>query len=150
MLLIATITSAIISIITYGAFIIVWSFMVWMAVDAAKQDRFWWVAIIFGVPVVGVVVYYFTEKKHEYATAESHHIHKSETEAQHETSHKEHAHHRKEDAVEKMAHEEKHEEKQVEKSEDKKDHLEEKHTHEKKENKKEIIEEVVVEIKEEK
>jgi Ca2+/Na+ antiporter len=99
MLLIATITSAMLTLISYGAFTIVFSFTIWMAVDAAKQDRFWWVVMIFGVPFVGSAVYYFTEKKHEYAKAESHHIHESETESQHEVSHPHHEHHRKDDVA---------------------------------------------------
>jgi ABC-type nickel/cobalt efflux system permease component RcnA len=97
MILIATITSALMTLITYGAFIIVLSFMTWMAVDAGKQDRFWWVVMILGVPFIGGAVYYFTEKKHEYAKAESHHVHDSETESQHEVSHIHHEHHRKDD-----------------------------------------------------
>lgn len=97
MSLIGFITGILLEIITYGAFIVVFSFMAWMAVDAGKQDRFWWVVMIIGVPFVGSAVYYFTEKKHEYAKAKSHHIHDSETEAQHETSHEHHEHHRKED-----------------------------------------------------
>jgi hypothetical protein len=76
------------SFIVYCAYILVIAFMLWMAVDAAKQDRFWWVVIIFGVPVIGGAVYFFTEKKHEYAKAPVHHIHTSETEQQHEVSHK--------------------------------------------------------------
>lgn len=97
MSLIGFITGILLEIITYGAFIIVFSFMAWMAVDAGKQDRFWWVVMIIGVPFVGSAVYYFTEKKHEYAKVKSYHIHDSETEAQHETSHEHHEHHRKED-----------------------------------------------------
>lgn len=97
MILIATITSAMMTLVTYSAFIIVLSFMVWMAVDAGKQDRFWWVVMILGVPFIGGVVYYFTEKKHEYAKAPVHHIHESETESQHEVSHPRHEHHKKED-----------------------------------------------------
>ena len=97
MILISTITSALMTLITYGAFIIVLSFMLWMAIDAGKQDRFWWVVMILGVPFIGGAVYYFTEKKHEYAKAESHHVHASETESQHEVSHPHHEHHRKGD-----------------------------------------------------
>lgn len=94
------IVNAIINIIIYGACIIAGSFVIWMLVDAAKQDRFWWVVLILGVPFVGAAVYYLTEKKHEYAKAPSHHIHQSETEAQHETSHVHHNRHKKEHSVE--------------------------------------------------
>jgi hypothetical protein len=48
------------------------------------------VVLIIGIPFVGSGVYFFTEKKHEYAKAESHHIHDAETEAQHEASHQKH------------------------------------------------------------
>lgn len=90
------------TLIVYGACTIIIAFTLWMIVDAAKQDRFWWVVVIWGVPGIGPAVYYLTEKKHEYAKAPSHHIHESETEAQHETTHephKAHEHHRKEDIV---------------------------------------------------
>ncbi len=70
----------------YGAYLFFFSFTLWMMVDAAKQDRFWWVVVILGVPFIGSITYYLTEKKHEYAKAPSHHIHVSETEAQHERS----------------------------------------------------------------
>lgn len=126
MILIATIIGAMMTLITYGAFIIVLSFMAWMVVDAGKQDRFWWVVIILGVPFIGGVVYYFTEKKHEYAKAESHHIHESETEAQHEVSHPHHEHHRKSDVEQAViladeSHESKSEGKNESKKEDKKE-----------------------------
>lgn len=42
------------------------SFMLWMVIDAGKQDKFWWIAFILALPVVGAVVYFFVEKKHEY------------------------------------------------------------------------------------
>lgn len=84
--------AAVMTLIVYVAYIILIAYMVWMAVDAAKQDRFWWIVIIVGVPIIGSVAYYFTEKKHVYAVAPSHHIHESETEIEHETSHKKHAH----------------------------------------------------------
>lgn len=43
------------------------SFMFWMLVDAAKQDKFWWVAIMFVLPLIGSLVYFFVEKEREYA-----------------------------------------------------------------------------------
>ncbi len=115
------IVGIIVELFVYAAFIVVFSFSAWMIVDAAKQDRFWWIAIILGVPFVGVIVYYLTEKKHEYAKAPSHHIHESETEAQHETSHPHHEHHRKEDGEPAVllateSHESKHESKKEEKT----------------------------------
>ena len=75
-----------ITLVVYSAYIFVIAFTLWMAVDAAKQDRFWWIVLIIGIPFVGSGVYFFTEKKHEYAKAESHHIHESETESQHEST----------------------------------------------------------------
>lgn len=83
---ILTFFALITGVIFYCANVVLLSFIIWMAVDAAKQDRFWWMVLIIGVPIVGAGAYYFTEKKHEYAKVGSHHIHKSETEEQHETS----------------------------------------------------------------
>jgi hypothetical protein len=60
------------------------AFTVWMIIDAGKQDRFWWLTLIIGVPVIGAAAYYFTEKKHEYRSAPLHYVHISETEQQHE------------------------------------------------------------------
>lgn len=52
--------------IPYLVFLFVVSFIVWMVVDAAKGDMFWWVVFILGVPIVGAAIYYFVEKKHDY------------------------------------------------------------------------------------
>lgn len=101
------------TLIVYSAYILLIAFTLWMAVDAGKQDRFWWVVLIIGVPVVGSAVYFYTEKKHEYAKVESHHVHTSETEEQHEQAPKKHAHHKKE-VVQEVA------EKEEEKAEEKK------------------------------
>lgn len=89
----------IVTLIVYTAYILIISFTLWMAIDAAKQDRFWWVVIVVGVPIVGGSVYYLTEKKHEYAKAESHHIHESQTEREHEVTPSDHHHHRKGDVA---------------------------------------------------
>lgn len=43
------------------------SFILWMVVDAAKGDKYWWVVLIIGVPLIGGAIYFFVEKKHEYA-----------------------------------------------------------------------------------
>lgn len=43
------------------------SFILWMAVDAAKADKYWWIVLIVGIPLIGGIIYYFVEKKHEYA-----------------------------------------------------------------------------------
>lgn len=42
------------------------SFMAWMVIDAGKQDKFWWIVFILGLPFVGAIVYFFVEKKQEY------------------------------------------------------------------------------------
>ena len=77
---------AIFQLIVYGAWIVLISFTLWMAIDAGKQDRFLWIILILGVPAVGSVAYYYTEKKHEYSKKENNHVHTSETEQQHETT----------------------------------------------------------------
>lgn len=80
----AAIISMLLTMVVYSAYIMIISFIVWMAVDAGKQDRFWWIVLIVGIPIIGAVAYYYTEKKHEYAMLPSHHIHTSETEEEHE------------------------------------------------------------------
>ena len=47
-------------------YILAIAFMFWMAVDAAKHDRFWWIVIIIALPLVGAVAYYAVERKHLY------------------------------------------------------------------------------------
>ena len=84
--IVGMIVNAITLMVVYSAYIVLFSFIFWMIVDAAKQDRFWWVVIILGLPVVGSVVYFYTEKKHEYAKIASRHIHSGETEEQHEVT----------------------------------------------------------------
>lgn len=84
MLVFGLIMGALMTLVMYMAYIVVFAFTLWMAVDAGKQDRFWWIVLILGIPFIGSIVYYFTEKKHEYAKAEPHHVHDSLTESQHE------------------------------------------------------------------
>ena len=79
------------TVIVFACYVLVISFSVWMAIDAGKQDRFWWLTIIIGIPIIGAGAYYFTEKKHEYARAEIRNIHKTETEEQHEKAPKKRA-----------------------------------------------------------
>ena len=89
-----------VTFVVAACYMIMIAFTVWMMIDAGKQDRFWWVVLIIGIPFVGSAVYFFTEKKHEYAKAESHHIHDGETESQHETTPKKLAHKKKADHTE--------------------------------------------------
>jgi uncharacterized membrane protein (DUF485 family) len=100
MILFGIILGAFMTLVVYGAYILLIAFTLWMAVDAAKQDRFGWVVLIVGIPIIGGGVYYFTEKKHEYAKIESHHIHTSQTEAEHEKAPSDYHHHRKTDVIE--------------------------------------------------
>ena len=86
--LLGTVSGALIALIVTICYILVISFTIWMAIDAGKQDRFWWLTLVLGLPVIGPAVYYFTEKKHEYVKIPPHHIHKSLTEEQHETNHR--------------------------------------------------------------
>jgi uncharacterized membrane protein YeiB len=72
------------SVFVYVLYILAIAFTLWMVVDASKQDRFWWVVLIVGVPLVGPCTYFFVEKKHEYAKVPIKHVHKSETEEEHE------------------------------------------------------------------
>jgi NADH:ubiquinone oxidoreductase subunit 6 (subunit J) len=53
-------------VLVYVAYIVSLSFMLWMIVDAAKQDKYIWLAIMVALPVVGSIVYFFVEKEHEY------------------------------------------------------------------------------------
>lgn len=86
----ALILGALVSFVVYVAYILIISFTVWMMIDAAKQDRFWWLVLVIGIPIIGPVAYFITEKKHEYAKIPAHHVHKSETERQHENTHHKH------------------------------------------------------------
>jgi hypothetical protein len=45
------------------AYIFLISFMLWMVVDAAKNDRFWWIVIMISIPVAGSIIYYLAEKR---------------------------------------------------------------------------------------
>lgn len=52
-------------------YIIVLSFMAWMIVSAAKHDQFWWIVLQLALPLVGSLIYYFTEKAHLYKKIET-------------------------------------------------------------------------------
>lgn len=70
--------------VVYGFYIVAASFVIWMAVDAAKQDKFFWLVIIVGIPVLGSIVYYYVEKKKDYMTTSGHlgHVHRRRKEDQ--------------------------------------------------------------------
>ena len=53
--------------VCFAVYILVAAFVLWMLVDAGKQDKFWWVVIILGLPVVGAIGYFFLEKERDYA-----------------------------------------------------------------------------------
>jgi ABC-type nickel/cobalt efflux system permease component RcnA len=86
----------IITVLVVACYVLAIAFTVWMIIDAGKQDRFWWLVLVIGVPIIGPSVYYFTEKKHEYTKVPVHHVHDSLTERQHESAPKKkspHIHH---------------------------------------------------------
>ncbi len=80
----ALLFTLLLSVFVYALYIVVIAFTLWMVVDAGKQDRFWWLLLVIGVPVIGPAVYFFVEKKHEYKRAPHMHVERSETEEQHE------------------------------------------------------------------
>lgn len=84
MILFGIIFGALVTCIVALCYIVTIAFTLWMIIDAGKQDRFWWLTLIIGLPIIGPAAYYFTEKKHEYVKAPVHHVHESETEEQHE------------------------------------------------------------------
>lgn len=84
MILLGLLFAMLISVFMYALYILAIAFTLWMVVDAGKQDRFWWLLLIVGVPIIGPGVYYFVQKKHEYKRASHMHVERSETEEQHE------------------------------------------------------------------
>lgn len=84
MMLIGIVFAFLLSVFVYALYMFAIAFTLWMAVDAGKQDRFWWLLLVVSVPVIGPLVYFFVQKKHEYKRAPVAHVHKSETEEQHE------------------------------------------------------------------
>ena len=47
------------------------SFVIWMAVDAAKQNKYWWIVLVVGLPLIGAIVYFFVEKNGDYMKLEA-------------------------------------------------------------------------------
>lgn len=64
--IIAVLFGAILMFLLYTMYVIVASFIMWMAIDAGKKDNFLWLVFILGIPVVGAIAYYFVEKKRDY------------------------------------------------------------------------------------
>lgn len=66
----ALITSFLLEAVVYILYVIAVSGIVWMAVDAAKQDKILWLLFILGVPGIGALAYFFVEKQKDYAKME--------------------------------------------------------------------------------
>lgn len=115
--LLGTFSNLLISLVVTVCYIVLISFTLWMAIDAGKQDRFWWLTLVLGLPVIGPAVYYFTEKKHDYAKAPVHHVHTSETEEQHEVAPKKKRSHKKKETAIDVEQNEEEKSTQVEKQE---------------------------------
>ncbi len=84
MVFVSFIFALLLSVFVYVLYIVAIAFTLWMVVDAGKQDRFGWLLLVVGVPVIGPLVYFFVQKKHEYKRASHMHVERSETEEQHE------------------------------------------------------------------
>lgn len=63
------------ALVLLAMYVIAISFMVWMVVDAAKNDKFWWLVFILMLPFIGALLYYFTEKKKMYSHEHISHVH---------------------------------------------------------------------------
>lgn len=86
MALLGLLAAGLIGLVVAFCYIIAISFTLWMAIDAGKQDRFWWLVFVVGIPIIGPIAYFFTEKRHQYARVPAHHVHKTQTERQHENA----------------------------------------------------------------
>lgn len=55
-------------IASLGGFVVVsyFLFIILMSIDAIKNGKLLWLIAILGVPLIGVVIYFFVEKKHDY------------------------------------------------------------------------------------
>ena len=62
MFVITSLLTFLVSLIVVMCYVLVLTFTLWMAIDAGKQDRFWWLTIIIGVPVIGAATYYFNSR----------------------------------------------------------------------------------------
>ena len=54
-------------VITLATYIFALGFIIFMMIDALKHGRILWFIGIVLFPLVGAIVYYFTEDKHDYA-----------------------------------------------------------------------------------
>lgn len=66
LLLFAFLFGMLLAAFMYIAYVLVASFFLWMIIDAAKSDKYVWLLFMVALPVVGALVYFFVEKKHEY------------------------------------------------------------------------------------
>jgi hypothetical protein len=82
MTLFLSILGLVAAVLFLAFYIIALSFMLWMAVDAGKHDRFWWIVLIIALPLVGAVAYFVTEKKHLYKKVTKHTEEKEATSVQ--------------------------------------------------------------------
>ena len=53
--------------ITLATYVFSLFFIVWMMIDALTHKKILWFIGILLFPLVGAIVYFFTEKKHDYA-----------------------------------------------------------------------------------
>ena len=53
--------------ITLATYVFSLGFIVWMMIDSLMNKKILWFIGIVIFPLVGAIVYYFTEKKHDYA-----------------------------------------------------------------------------------
>lgn len=54
-------------VITLATYVFTLGFIILMMIDSLKNGKILWFVGIVLFPLVGAVVYYFTEKKHDYA-----------------------------------------------------------------------------------
>lgn len=87
----AIIIGALVFVSLMFLYVLAAAFVIWMSVDAAKQDKFWWLVLVIGLPLIGAIVYYFVEKKGDYMKTTPVHTEKKEAkeEAKQETETKE-------------------------------------------------------------
>lgn len=53
-------------VITLATYVFSLCFIVWMMIDALMSRKYLWFFGILVFPLIGAIVYFFTEKKHDY------------------------------------------------------------------------------------